>query len=406
MIYKAGSLIYRLLIRLLAPFHFKAKASFNGRKGWEERLKSFKAAHTDKKIIWMHCASTGEFEQGRSLIEELKEKNPSSRILLTFFSPSGYEAKKNYPLADHIDYLPFDSKNNARTFLDILNPDLAFFVKYEFWPYYLEEIGKREIKLFLVSGIFRENQLFFKYPKTSKILSAFRHFYLQDHFSAQLLEKIGYKNSSVTGDSRLDRVITVRDTAFTDRIIGDFTNKKTIVAGSTWSADQHLLIEYIRREADWKLMLIPHELDNKKLQEIRTQLKDIAFAFYSEDPNQEALNKAQVLVVDTMGMLSKLYRFGCICYIGGGFGKGIHNILEAAVYLKPVFFGPNHKKFKEAKDLIDLEVAYSISNYNELENIIKTVTKAAESKKTEKNALHYINTNAGAAKKIIQSLEI
>ena len=401
LLFKLGSFFFKKAVYTASFFNQKARLAVLGRKGVFQVLDEFNKANKNSKIVWFHCASYGEFEQGRPLIEAYRKSFPSNKIVLTFFSPSGYEAWKNYKGADLVTYLPFDSKKNARTFFKYLTPEKVFFVKYEFWPNYLEQLKNMGISTYLVSGIFREGQIFFKGSFGKQILGAFTYFFVQDSNSKQLLTKIGLSNCDVSGDSRVDRVIQNSQTEFYDDQIETFCkDKKVIIAGSTWPKDEDQLIDYIRIHEDWKLVLVPHELKESKLNSLYNKLSDLNYCSYS-DTSHSNMPNPKVLVLDTMGMLSKVYRFGTICYVGGGFGKGIHNVLEPIIYKKPVIIGPNFKKFKEARDLINLGAITSISNGQELKSAIRSFSEEKEIKKVEASINRYIDNNKGSVKKIM-----
>ena len=401
LLFKLGSFFFKIAVYMACFFNQKAKLAVLGRKKVFQILNEFNTANKDSKIAWFHCASYGEFEQGRPIIEAYRKSFPSNKIVLTFFSPSGYEAWKNYKGADLVTYLPFDSNKNARTFLQTLRPDKVFFVKYEFWPNYLEQLKIMGTSTYLVSGIFREGQIFFNGSLGKQILGAFTHFFVQDSNSKELLAKIGLTNCSVSGDSRVDRVIQNSQTEFNnDRIESFCKNQKVIIAGSTWSKDEDLLIEYIRNNDDWKLVLVPHELKESKLINLYNKLSGFKYCSYSDTSKSNVIN-SKILVLDTMGMLSKVYRFGTICYVGGGFGKGIHNVLEPIIYKKPVIIGPNFKKFKEARDLINLGAITSISDGQELKSAMKLFSDEKARKKVEASINIYIDDNKGSVKKIM-----
>lgn len=401
LLFKLGSFFFKIAVYVARFFNQKAKLAVLGRKEVFQVLNEFNKANKNSKIVWFHCASYGEFEQGRPIIEAYRNSFPSNKIVLTFFSPSGYESWKDYKGADLVTYLPFDSKKNARSFLQTLTPDKVFFVKYEFWPNYLEQLKNMGISTYLVSGIFREGQIFFKGSFGKKILGTFTHFFVQDSNSKQLLTKIGLTNCSVSGDSRIDRVIQNSQTEFNNETIETFCkNKKVIIAGSTWSKDEDQLIEYIRNNDDWKLVLVPHELKESKLNNLYNKLSGLSYCSYSDIVKSDVLN-SKIFVLDTMGMLSKVYRFGTICYVGGGFGKGIHNVLEPIIYKKPVIIGPNFKKFKEAKDLINLGAIKSISDGQEFKSAIKLFSEEKARKKVEASINKYIIDNKGSVKKIM-----
>ena len=372
-------------------------------KGQKECFDKLKNINQNDKSAWFHCASLGEFEQGRPLLEEVKKHFPNHKILLSFYSPSGYEAKKNYSLADYIVYLPNDTRKNAKKFVEIVNPDLVFFIKYEFWYNYISALkGKR---LFQVSLILRENQYFFTwYGKWfAKQLKNFEHFFVQNQQTATLLNKIGYKNITISGDTRFDRVMTIANNAKSFPDIENFCkgDKKIILAGSSWLADEKI-IEKAINDLDIKLIIAPHIVEQSHINEIQELfLKSILYSELAENKKE-----SNILIINCIGILSNLYQYCDIAYIGGGFGVGIHNTLEAATFGKPICFGPNYHKFQEAIDLIDLNAAYSINNEEELKAVLSSLLgdkeKYEESAKASKN---YVQEKVGACKKIIEHLK-
>ena len=401
--------IYFLFIRLAALFgHRKARLMVEGQKDIrlamsDERLAAFKGA------IWIHVSSVGEFEQARPLIERLNENGERLKIVLTFFSPSGYELRKNYDKVDAVYYLPFATRRNAKRFLDALQPSKAIFVKYEFWPAYLRELKKRNISTYNISAIFRENQLFFRpWGKWYlNLLRCFTHIFVQDGPSRALLAKHGITNVSITGDTRFDRVKAVMENglgANNERLapIPHFTAgcEQVIVAGSTWPKDEELLVRYLNEHPSTKLVLVPHEIDEEHLHFIFNLFQG-RFVRYSR-ATQTSLIHANVLVIDTIGLLSSIYRFGQVAYIGGGFGVGIHNTIEAAVYGVPVIFGPNYLHFREAKGLIAAGGARSIRNYEELEAALTTALEQHET--IGAKSAEYVASELGATEKIYKAI--
>jgi 3-deoxy-D-manno-octulosonic-acid transferase len=402
-IYRIGLIFYSIAVSIFSLFNEKAKLWLVGRKKIFARIES--SLVKKEKLAWFHCASLGEFEQGRPLIEAYKSNYPDHTILLTFFSPSGYEIRKNYDKADYIFYLPLDSPKNAKRFLNITKPDIVFFIKYEFWHFYIDEIGKRKIPLFLVSGIFRKDQRFFKWYGTAfrKMLKNFTCFFLQNESSQTLLKNIGFNNTIITGDTRFDRVFTIAQTTKVLPLVEKFKEQNPVlILGSSWQSDEGLILKYIN-ETNHKLKLIiaPHEVSPENISRI---LKGVAsnktLIKYSE-ANDSIISTADVLLIDSIGLLSSLYKYGNIAYIGGGFGKGIHNILEAATFGLPVIFGPNHKKFKEATDLLLLGGAKSVSNYSELKVLLdECFSNPQQMQSNGKISSDYILKNKGATKKI------
>ncbi len=406
--YLAVIKIYYLLIAIASWFNPKARFWIRGRKGIFKRLKQ--EINPNENIAWFHCASLGEFEQGRPLIEAFKEKYKEHKILLTFFSPSGYEIRKNYEGADYIYYLPLDTPKNARRFLNIVNPSVVFFIKYEFWYFFIKEIGKREIPLYLVSGIFRKSQRFFKkYAyRSQKMLSEFKHFFVQNDESADLLNSIQLNNVSVTGDTRFDRVYTIAKNSKTLPLIERFKgDQQLLIAGSTWKPDEDLIIKYLNESKnDLKVIIAPHEIHPENIARIiRSIDTDLRILKYSEADNMNISN-AQVLIIDNIGLLSSLYKYGDLAYIGGGFGKGIHNTLEAATFGMPLLFGPNYLKFKEAVDMINAGGAYSITEYDELKDKIDFfISHPDEIIHAGKVTSDYVENKRGATLKILNFID-
>lgn len=374
------------------------------RKGQYQAFKLLKEkVDPNARYAWFHAASLGEFEQGRPVIEQLKKENPETKILLTFFSPSGYEVRKNYTGADIISYLPLDTPRAARQFVNLVNPSKAVFIKYEFWPNYLKALKAKNIPVYSISATFRTNQVFFQwYGKWYRnLLKTFRHIFVQDQNSQDLLLVHGIKNVSIAGDTRFDRVADMGKQAKSIPFIEAFVAgaQKVIVAGSSWPKDEELLVRYLKLHPDIKLIIVPHEIDYSHITEI-SKLLGGKFIRYSE-ANTENLQTTNCLVVDTIGLLSSIYRYANVAYIGGGFGVGIHNTLEAAVYGIPVVFGPNYQKFREARDLIAISGAFSITNYVELEAQFNRLLKDIQAGKI---AGEYVKNNTGATELIIKEI--
>ena len=353
-------------------------------------------------VVWMHCASLGEFEQGRPLLEKLKLLYPGHKFLLTFFSPSGYEVRKDFKGADWVFYVPMDGAANARRFLEIVQPALVIFVKYEFWYYYLKKIKYRQIPLILVSALFWENMSFFRWygALQRKMLSRFDQLFVQNEESRQLIAGIGLAGiTTVSGDTRFDRVIEIAEKTENIPAIEKFcSDSRVIVAGSTWPEDELALAKTMDNRS-LKLILAPHEIDEKHLLELK-QLFPQAI-LYSELIRNGAPTSSRVLIIDNIGMLSRLYKFAYIAYIGGGFGKGIHNTVEAAVYGRPVLFGPVYQKFNEAKDLINNGAATSISSADDLTAVVtQLLHDQADHDRRCREAFNYVYANKGATDKI------
>ena len=347
-----------LLARLISPFSSKVRAMLVGRKGMCEKMR--REIDPTARKVWIHVASLGDFEQGRPLVDYVHENYPDYKIVLTFFSPSGYNVRKNYPKADYVYYIPIDTRRNARKFLDIIQPEIAIFVKYEFWLNMLAELRRRNIRTFIASAIFRRNSIFFK-PYGwwwRKALRAFEKIFVQDENSKLLLAELGV-DSIVAGDTRFDRVMAIADAAEKVEVVEQFKSEKRLfVAGSTWGPDEDILLPLINANPDVKFVIAPHEMEESRIERILREVKGGAVRYTQFDGCDMA--DKQVLVLDTMGLLSRVYGSADWAYVGGGFGVGIHNTLEAVVYGLPVAFGPNYRKFKEAHDLIDLGVAQSV----------------------------------------------
>ena len=399
--------LYFVAIRTAALFNKKAKSWISGRADIIEQLK-IKLAHpaTKHPVIWFRCASLGEFEQGRPVMEQIKIDRPDIQLVLTFFSPSGYEVRKNYSGVDHVFYLPLDTPGKAKHFIELLNPVAVFFVKYEFWFNYLNELKQRSIPTYLISGIFRADHYFFK-PYASwfrKQLKAFTHFYLQDEQSQKLLQSIGYNNSTLSGDTRFDRVFALSKNVKTNPLIEHFKQQHPVfIAGSTWEQDETLLATVDFFAAGFKLIIAPHEISAEGIRSLSLKFK--ASIRYSS-ATADTVKSANVLIIDNIGMLSTLYQYGTIAYIGGGFGKGIHNILEAATFGLPVIIGPNYEKFTEAKELIQLQAAFVIHDKNELNEKFQSLTQPALLINASATAKKYIEKHTGATQKILRSVKI
>ena len=400
-------LLYRVGIRAVSLWNNKAKLWLNGRKNIFDRL-SAELRSQDSKIIWFHCSSLGEFEQGRPLIEKLKSQNPNLKFLLTFFSPSGYEIRKNYKGVDWVFYLPLDSKKNAKAFFDIVNPTLAVFVKYDYWYYYLNECKKRKTPLLLVSGIFRQVQPFFKWYGNlhRNMLSCFTHFFVQDKESLQLLLSININNATVAGDTRFDRVSEIAENFAPIEEIERFCSRSPVfIAGSTWSEDEKLIKDATANFPDLKVIIAPHEIHKEHIDQLKTIFQDSLLYSQLRVKSSEPITSNH-LIIDNIGMLSKLYHYATIAYVGGGFNKGIHNVLEAAVYGRPVLFGPNYKKFKEAVGLIETGGGICITSSNELLAILqKFISDNTALELNGKNSFDFVKQNKGATEKILHYIE-
>ena len=402
-LYRLFILLYPFAIRLISPFNQKAKQWFNGRK--DLLLKIKQAIPEGQKIIWMHCSSLGEFEQGRPVIEKLKNKYPANKILITFFSPSGYEVRKNHSGADYVFYLPMDNPKNAAAFFDIVSPSLIIYVKYEFWHYYLNEAKKRQVPLLLISAIFRKGQPFFAaYGKFHRdMLACFTHFFVQNKESVQLLGDVGFSNASLSGDTRFDRVIQIANEHKTFPEIAAFCGSaNVVVAGSTWTDDDKELDHFANTRTDVKFIIAPHNIGKDRINECLELYKNaILFSSLSQNGNAEGRN---TLIIDNIGMLSSLYCYATVCYVGGGFGAdGVHNVLEAAVYEKPVVFGPEYDQYLEAVELVNNGAGITVDNALELEHTLDSLLQknAAYFHKC-KAAKKYVYSKQGATESVLK----
>ena len=406
MFYSLGIYLYIGILHLASVWNPKAKAWVTGRKNWKSQLKDLRQKAGNRQLVWVHCASLGEFEQGRPVIEALGKLNPKPYILLTFFSPSGYEIRKNYAGADAVMYLPADTPGNAKQFVDTLQPSLAVFVKYEYWLNLLGQLYLHHIPVLMVSSIFRDNQVFFKWYGSAfrTALTRIRHFFVQDATSAEMLQRLGITEVTVAGDTRFDRVLQTA-AAFEEipdvkRFCGD---APVLVAGSTWPEDEQIIAAYLQQRPSVKCIIAPHEIHVSHLEQLDQRMQNVQrFTSWKMQPNKNT----RVLVIDNIGMLSKLYHYATVTYIGGGFGKGIHNTLEAAVYGKPVLFGPKYEKFREARDLISAGAACSVTDGNALTVKIDEWLNTPERLSIAgKAASDYVLSEAGATGKIMDYIQ-
>lgn len=401
-IYSLSIYLYTGLIRIAAFFQPKAKQFSEGRKYLFKEIKA-KVNPADKPI-WFHFASLGEFEQGRTVLEGLKREYPQKKILITFFSPSGYEIRKNTDLADYVFYLPMDTAPNARYFLDLVNPEFAVFTKYEYWFHFFNALEKRKIPLLMISAIYRPDQIFFK-PWGfffRNILKKVSYFFVQNEESLQLLKGIGLENVSLAGDTRFDRVhelaLQPKDVPHIEEFI---SGKTTLIAGSTWPSDEQILAEFLAQNKGIKLVIAPHEVYLSHIQELQELFPDSTT--YSDLKADKGNLNTQVLIIDGIGLLSHLYRYGQIAYIGGGFGAGIHNTLEAATYGRPVIFGPKYDKFQEAKDLLNTQAGFSISSAEELDTVFQQLSSQPSAlQEASEKARQYVQSKSGATALILQ----
>lgn len=403
LLYDIGLKAYSTAIALAAPFNEKAKLMRQGRERQFERLQQA-LQQNQAPLVWFHCASLGEFEQGRPVIEAFREAFPKYKVLLTFFSPSGYEVRKNYAGADYIFYLPLDSAANAKRFLDIAQPKLAVFVKYEFWHYYLQELQRRSIPILSISAIFRPEQVFFKpYGDFYRnILRRFTHIYTQNQCSLELLQRINITHASIAGDTRFDRVLQTAASIKPIPLVEAFAaGQQVFMVGSSWPADIEVLLPLIQKyKPGIKFIIAPHEVNEASINTVMQALGEEAVRFSQTSEADAARYK--VLVIDNIGMLSALYSYGTYAYIGGAFGKGLHNTLEAAVFGLPLFFGPKYDKFQEAKDLVARGCAFPVQNAGELLQAFERVhtTPGLRQSITDKEKV-YVQEQAGATAKIM-----
>ena len=394
-----------LLLKAVALFDPKIKLFVEGRKQTFARLRE--SIKKEDKVIWFHCASLGEFEQGRPIIEGAKKQFKDHKILLTFFSPSGYEVRKNYTLADLIVYLPLDTKNNAKMFVAMAHPSLAVFIKYEFWPNMLNALKVSQTPAILVSGIFRADQAFFKFYGgwMRSSLKSFSHLFVQNENSKALLNQIEIKNVTVSGDTRFDRVFAIaqqdNQLDFIQNFVGD---NYTLVAGSTWPRDEELLVSYINDNpgTDEKYIIAPHNINDKAIQELKSSIKKKTILFSERDGSEDA----RVFIVDTIGILTKIYSYANVAYVGGGFGKsGIHNVLEPAAFGCPLIIGPNFQKFQEAIDLVDNQACQVIIDQTTLNHYLDKLRSDENIRLKKGNAAkNYVLENTGATKIILDCM--
>ena len=422
-LYNIGIKLYYFAVWLVSFFNTKAGLWINGRR--QQKIAAFNSS------IWFHFASLGEFEQGRPILEAMREQYPEKSIVVTFFSPSGYEIRENTPLANAVYYLPLDTQKNVRDFIDTIKPDMAIFTKYEYWYHYFNELHRRNIPLYIVSGIFRPGQVFFKWygGLHRKMLSFVTHFFLQDESSKQLLNKLDLTNITVSGDTRFDRVWANAQNPKEISGVKEFKNgQKLFIAGSTWPEDEKLLATLPTLYPDWKFIFAPHEIGEEKINNLINLLPKDSVVKYSQlgdnskfkiqnskeesdlpapRTSHPASKSPQTLVIDNIGMLSSLYAYGDIAYIGGGFGAGIHNTLEAAAFGLPVIFGPRYLKFNEARELIALKAGFSISDETQLKGIVDTlITDEAFYSTTSKKIYNYVQEHTGATQMIMGHINV
>ena len=384
------------------------------RKMWRGEREAFRIlkeqVDPNAQYVWFHAASLGEFEQGRPIIERLRQEHPKYKILLTFYSPSGYEVRKNYQGADIISYMPIDTVTNARRFLRLIRPCMAFFIKYEFWYNFLHILKHRNVPTYSVSSIFRPNQVFFRwYGKNyGRVLRCFTKFFVQNEQSKELLNSIGITEVEITGDTRFDRVLQIKEAAKELPVVEAFASGRLFVAGSSWLPDEEIFIKYFNEHRDWKLIIAPHVIGEDHLQQIEKLLEGRKVIRYTQaDSQRDSLKDAEVLIIDCFGLLSSIYRYGQVAYVGGGFGVGIHNLPEAAVWDIPVFFGPNNERFQEAQELKQNGGGLEIHNYEEFAARMDELTADPTSLlKRGEAAGGYVKGNAGATEIILRQLPI
>ncbi|RSK34528.1 3-deoxy-D-manno-octulosonic acid transferase [Hymenobacter metallilatus] len=408
-LYTIGLHLYALLLRLAAPFAPKAAQWTAGRRGLLAHIRAALAAET-APLVWFHCASLGEFEQGRPLMEAYAAQYPGHKIVLTFFSPSGYEVRRNWPGAAYVFYLPLDTAANARAFLDAVQPQLAVFVKYEFWYHFLTELAGQQVPTICVSAIFRPDQVFFRpwggfFRRT---LSRFTHIFTQNQSSVDLLRGAGISQASVAGDTRFDTVVRTatappRPLPLVDAFTDDWT--PVLIVGSSWPEDIAVLTPLLRQyQTELRFIVAPHEIEEATLRQVEAALPGQVVRYSQATP--AAIAQARVLLMDNVGLLSQLYRFGHFAYVGGAFGKGLHNTLEAAAFGLPLFFGPTYHKFQEARDLVELGCAFPISSADELLTAFGPLYHREEARlQVQDLSLDYVHDHSGATGKIMQWIE-
>ena len=413
MIYNLVIYLYLLGVAIYSRFNEKV------RKMWRGEREAFKILREkvdpNAKYVWFHAASLGEFEQGRPLMEQLRKDHPEYKILLTFFSPSGYEVRKNYEGADIITYLPLDTITNARRFLRTVRPVMAFFIKYEFWYNYLHILKHRGVPVYSVSSIFRPEQVFFKWygRQYGRVLNCFTHFFVQNEISKELLAKIGITDTTVVGDTRFDRVLQIKEAAKQLPIVESFVKDapQVFVAGSSWPPDEEIFIKYFNEHKNWKLIIAPHVIGEDHLKQIEKLLEGRKVIRYTEAEKMvngqlSIVNDYEVLIINCFGLLSSIYHYGNVAYVGGGFGVGIHNLLEAAVWDVPVFFGPNNQKFQEAQGL-KTSGGFEISSYEDFAaQMDRFAADDAYLQEQGQKAGHFVKGQSGATQKVLSAVAL
>lgn len=407
--YELFIILYNIGVWVASFFSRKVRAMWKGEHRTFRVLRE--KIDPNAMYIWFHAASLGEFEQGRPIMEAIRREHPGYKILLTFFSPSGYEVRKNYDGADVVVYLPIDTKRNASRFLRLTNPVMAFFIKYEFWSNYLHMLKERHVPTFSVSSIFRPNQIFFRaYGKGyGKVLDCFTHFFVQNEESRDLLKSIGIDCVSVTGDTRFDRVLQIRDAGKSLPIVENFVGgtaeerPHVFIAGSSWPPDEDIFIRYFNEHRDWKLIIAPHVIGDDHMKQILGKLERKTVR-YTEATTENVVG-AECLIIDCFGLLSSIYRYADVTYVGGGFGVGIHNVLEAAVWGKPVIFGPNNKNFQEAQGLLKAGGGFEITSYDDFVGVMRKLADDKALEQSRERAGGFVESLAGATRQIMKEVK-
>lgn len=404
--YDIAIYLYLWGVALASLFNAKVKKMWRGEREAFDVLK--KQVDPSARYVWFHAASLGEFEQGRPLMEQLRREHPEYKILLTFFSPSGYEVRKNYSGADIVCYLPLDTRLNAIRFLRLVRPVMAFFIKYEFWYNYLHILKHRGIPVYSVSSIFRPGQVFFRWYGRgyARVLQCVTHFYVQNETSRKLLASIGITNATVTGDTRFDRVLQIKKQAKSLPIVEAFAGTGNVfVAGSSWPPDGDAFIPYVKEHGDWRLIIAPHQIGESHLQQIEERVGRKCVRYTQTTPEEAA--KADCLIIDCFGLLSSVYHYGHVAYVGGGFGVGIHNVLEAAVWGMPVIFGPNNKNFQEAQGLMAAGGGFEVTSADDFAQIMQKLSTDTDMLRTAgKNAADFVAGCTGATDKIFADIKL
>lgn len=404
-LYQISIFLYSISLKVLSFFgHKKAKLFVQGRKQQEGQIRQFQRDDS-KQLYWFHCASLGEFEQGKPLMEFYKSQGAENQILITFFSPSGYEIKKNEPLADYVFYLPLDTKQKATNFIKTIKPDRAFFIKYEIWPNYFTELKKARVPLYMISSTFRENQIYFKsYGKWFlEKLKAVSYFFVQDEQSKTILNQYGFENAIQTGDTRYDNVLSSSKNAQINNRIKEFTEGQfTIIMGSSWPEEEKMMAQILVEFPDnYRLIIVPHDVSESHIKQIETLFSKGKPHRFSD----ESTINSQVLIIDSIGFLRDAYQHGSIAFVGGGFKNSLHNVLEPAVFGLPVIFGNNHEKYHEADLMIKAGVGFNVSDVNDLKSQINRMSNSKELFELKEKTKNFVQSNLGATKKILEKLK-